>query len=516
MNPDPYVELKGNTADPVLLLHGLGCNGAVWDCLVALLLKHGFGTIVPDFSGHGRSAWSSHYSLEQQAAAIRRLGRNARELPNELDIENVAEEIEGVGRSELAAVESYLELIFVHLIRLVVEPDSTSVRHWRGEIAAFHANARRRYSPSMRQRIDINADLHFNEHFRLFTQVISGYDWGSNTPAPPVDQDPAALQQAFLDFRTDNSSAADPEYLVVRAGRFAMTYGSGRLIATRQAPNIPFKFDGFEVIGAAHDAKIYAFLTNPAREKKNAFDDDFPHQLLGGVYATTPLLSSALGLRADIYYLYYQNDSVHYANGTGPEVRNTFGTRLFGKINGFDYDIEPIIQTGHFAGREIFAWTVGSTVGYRFEESPLKPRLGADFDVVSGDSGTGHFGTFNPLFFKSGYFDDASLIRPSNIIDIHPTLQLQAPHALLVTLGSDVIWRYTRRDGIYAPPGNLELPAGGAGRYLATTGEVSVQWQLSRHLSWIGSYTRFFTGNYVQSAKGHDVDFFGTWATFTF
>jgi hypothetical protein len=115
-------------------------------------------------------------------------------------------------------------------------------------------------------------------------------------------------------------------------------------------------------------------------------------------------------------------------------------------------------------------------VGYRFEESPLKPRLGADFDVVSGDSGTGHFGTFNPLFFKSGYFDDASLIRPSNIIDIHPTLQLQAPHALLVTLGSDVIWRYTRRDGIYGPPGNLELPAGGQGRYLATTAEASVQW----------------------------------------
>jgi len=94
---------------------------------------------------------------EQQAAAIRRLGRNAREIPNELDIENVAEEIESVGRSELAAVESYLELIFVHLIRLFVEPDSTAVRHWRGEVAGFHANARRRYSPSMRQRIDVNA-----------------------------------------------------------------------------------------------------------------------------------------------------------------------------------------------------------------------------------------------------------------------------------------------------------------------------------------------------------------------
>jgi uncharacterized protein DUF29 len=94
---------------------------------------------------------------EQQAAAIRRFGCSAREIPNELDIENVAEEIEGVGRSELAAVESDLELIFVHLIRLVVEPNSNSVRHWRSEIVGFHANARRRYSPSMRQRIDVNA-----------------------------------------------------------------------------------------------------------------------------------------------------------------------------------------------------------------------------------------------------------------------------------------------------------------------------------------------------------------------
>ncbi len=53
---------------------------------------------------------------EQQAAAIRRLRETARGLPNELDIENVAEEIESVGRSELAAVESYVELILVHLV----------------------------------------------------------------------------------------------------------------------------------------------------------------------------------------------------------------------------------------------------------------------------------------------------------------------------------------------------------------------------------------------------------------
>lgn len=90
---------------------------------------------------------------EQQAEIIRRLGRTRRGLPNEFDVENVAEEVESVGRSELAAVESYIELILSHLLKLALEPKSESARAWRAEILAFHGNMRRRYAPSMRDRI---------------------------------------------------------------------------------------------------------------------------------------------------------------------------------------------------------------------------------------------------------------------------------------------------------------------------------------------------------------------------
>lgn len=93
---------------------------------------------------------------EQQAAVIRRLRETARGLPNELDIENVAEEIESLGRSELATVESYVELILLHLIKLAAEPDADPAAHWRVEIGGFHSNLKRRYAPSMRQRIDMN------------------------------------------------------------------------------------------------------------------------------------------------------------------------------------------------------------------------------------------------------------------------------------------------------------------------------------------------------------------------
>jgi hypothetical protein len=93
---------------------------------------------------------------EQQAEIVRRLGRTRRDLPNEFDVENVAEEIESVGRSELAAVENQIQNILVHLIKLAIEPGSDAVRHWRSEIFAFHSDLRRRYAPSMRQRIDFS------------------------------------------------------------------------------------------------------------------------------------------------------------------------------------------------------------------------------------------------------------------------------------------------------------------------------------------------------------------------
>jgi hypothetical protein len=93
---------------------------------------------------------------EQQAEVIRRLRETSRGLPNELDIENVAEEIESVGRSELAAVESFIDLILLHLIKLVVQPEVETVAHWRREIGGFHSSLKRRYAPSMRQRIDMD------------------------------------------------------------------------------------------------------------------------------------------------------------------------------------------------------------------------------------------------------------------------------------------------------------------------------------------------------------------------
>jgi hypothetical protein len=86
---------------------------------------------------------------EAQAAALRRRALN------EIDWENVAEEIEAVGRSERNAVESHLVLALLHDLKAEAWPTSRDVAHRRAEARGQRDEARRAYAPSMAQRINI-------------------------------------------------------------------------------------------------------------------------------------------------------------------------------------------------------------------------------------------------------------------------------------------------------------------------------------------------------------------------
>ena len=92
---------------------------------------------------------------QQQAATLRRLAETRRDLPNELDLEHVAEEIESVGRSELHETETLLTQALVHLIKAYADPASRARGHWMSEALTFQFGARRAFSPSMRRRIDL-------------------------------------------------------------------------------------------------------------------------------------------------------------------------------------------------------------------------------------------------------------------------------------------------------------------------------------------------------------------------
>ncbi len=103
-----------------------------------------------DLYEHDALAWSEH-----QAALLRRVALGER--VNDVDWTHVVEEIEDVGLAELNAVHSHLRQILVHLLKIHGWPSLSSCRHWRSEIVAFQTDTQRRFAPSMRQRIDLEA-----------------------------------------------------------------------------------------------------------------------------------------------------------------------------------------------------------------------------------------------------------------------------------------------------------------------------------------------------------------------
>jgi hypothetical protein len=113
---------------------------------------------------------------QEQASVLRTQFRG----DNRLDVEHLAEEIEELGRSELHAVESFVEQIIAHLLKLDFSGVAEPRAHWRMDIVAFRTSLDRKLTPSIKRKV------------RSSLSVMYGR---------AVDLAAAALHQAEPDFR---------------------------------------------------------------------------------------------------------------------------------------------------------------------------------------------------------------------------------------------------------------------------------------------------------------------------
>jgi Domain of unknown function DUF29 len=90
------------------------------------------------------------YAWTQQQAEVLRTHFQG---DNRLDVEHLAEEVEDLGKSELHAIESYVENIMAHLLKLDYSSLEWPRNHWRKEILAFRRSLRRRMTPSLRRTV---------------------------------------------------------------------------------------------------------------------------------------------------------------------------------------------------------------------------------------------------------------------------------------------------------------------------------------------------------------------------
>jgi len=96
---------------------------------------------------------------EEQARLLREASRERINTP--IDWENVAEEIESMGRSEVRAVESALVRVIEHLLKLEHSPAAGPRNGWKASVAEHRGRLRRdlKASPSLRGKIDL-ADVY--------------------------------------------------------------------------------------------------------------------------------------------------------------------------------------------------------------------------------------------------------------------------------------------------------------------------------------------------------------------
>lgn len=136
---------------------------------------------------------------QEQAALLRALPRNS----NHLDIEDIAEAIEDMGRTEIKEVESYLLQTLAHLIKIAVDNDAQSAPYWVGEANEFQARAVLAFSSGLRQRLDMPKVWKLAKRIANVSLAEHGVD-----PQVLPDECPMSLDQLLADDFSPREAAA--------------------------------------------------------------------------------------------------------------------------------------------------------------------------------------------------------------------------------------------------------------------------------------------------------------------
>lgn len=362
-------------------------------------------------------------------------------------------------------------------------------------------------------RLLLDADVHVTDYFRAFFQIGNLERIGGRGVTSTTDIDHFDLMQAFVDLRPPSPLGDSP---IVRIGREEISFGFQRLVAVREGPNARRAFDGLRFNDHIGSATIDLIAARPVSNNPGVFDDRTnQRQILWGGYLTIPV---GPFMKADIYELNYENQAGRYRGLVGVEKRQTFGTRLFGGLQGFDWNGEIALQTGTFRGRDIRADMLAGIVGYTFRDFPGEPRIGLESNFASGDSGRGSsIGTFNAMFPRLPYFAETSLLVPANVYDIRPVVSFKPDPSVLVSFGWDTLWRASRADGLYGS-GMVQYANTNkvSGSRIGTELSADIRWRVDQHLALGAIAAEFLSGPAVQEALGKTVTFFVLFATYRF
>jgi hypothetical protein len=276
---------------------------------------------------------------------------------------------------------------------------------------------------------------------------------------------------------------------------------------------VPETFDGVKAFAEFDSWHFDAFWVRPVESDFRELDDQAnDKRSLWSLYVTRHFDSKKVN-GFDAYYIGYRNDDATFNQGSAPERRHTLGTRIFGKVFDWDWNAEGFYQLGTFGAGDIHAWSVGSDTGYTFSKLGWTPRLSLKANVISGDENPANaeLQTFNALFPKGKYFGEIGLLGPYNLINLHPSVEIDMSKHWSASFAAVFYWRESTRDGIYDNAGNLVRPDGSSSaRYIGTQAEMLVNYHPFRSLEFEFAIARFTPGRFIEETGNSDNAYFAS------
>jgi len=364
-------------------------------------------------------------------------------------------------------------------------------------------------------RLLADADVHFGQNFRLFFQLNSGLVVDRYGGPRPGDADDFDIQQAFADwtipFHTDDS-------VTFRVGRQDLLYGSQRLIGPNDWVNVHRTFEGFKTSISVPNDTLDLFLVRPVLIDKTRFNSGDDHTTFAGIYNVAAFPDQLPGAHAklDTYLLLLDRSRSSTTGVAADSDIFTLGVRPHANPGNWDFDLEPDWQFGHVGSRAICAYSVALDGGYTFHTLPTAVRAGVGFDLASGSPDPGH--RFNQLFPPTYmYLGHMYLFGRENLIDLHPELTIHLTDDLQLDLAQHFFWRQNTSDAVYNLSSEPIRPSASRARVIGNEFDISLYWQIQRHISAYAGYAHFFSGSFIQQTGAHaDQDFAYASVTFTF
>ena len=304
-----------------------------------------------------------------------------------------------------------------------------------------------------------------------------------STIANGTNLDDFDLHQGYIDFLGIGEGPVS-----IRLGRQELAYGTERLMGTFGWSNVGRSHDAAKITLGWEKFWVDSFFSWVQRAGGN--------QYYGGGYGHWDVTETIDD--EPFFIVFNDNDG---APAAGRLTVYTIGNRLTGMVGtSLDFNLEGALQFGKSGGNDIFAYAGHGSGGFTFD-TPIKPRVGLEYNIASGDSNPtgGTVKTFNNLIptnhDKYGYMD---FVGWRNIHNPRFSFSLKPAKDLTTALDYHAFFLMNSEDGLYRASGaRMRAGAVGASRFVGQEIDWLLKYKWNQWANFLLGYSFFKAGDFL-------------------